>query len=332
MYRLLTRIGAALACALTTLALAACGGTGGPAAATTPSLPTEDVVGIWQASGETPDSGDWSAMNDKGIYVFYHFEQDGTFSIEGVIPGSGLVRTGTWKVDGEKVLINLPEQDSSAGAADGGDAESNAEAIADGKSQAIEDGEVTIDGDTLTTDAIGDGATITATRISEDDYNAALEKSKALGPQDVAVGQTVDTDAFSFTVSSISYQQEIYPSDTSGYYNYYTDQAGTTYLVASVTFTNKGTDAAVPGWSTSATLTVNGNNYQATPEVDGGNRTSQSYRVEAQQTSQMIIWAAVPDNVVNTGEVTLSWSLPKAASGLGQYYSANADNVTYRIK
>lgn len=331
MHKLVTRAFSAIITACAALALAACGGAGGPAAATTPSIPTEDVVGIWQASGETPDSGDWSAMNDKGLYVFYHFEQDGTFSIEAVIPGSGLVRTGTWKIDGEKVLISLPEQDSSASTGDGGDAESSAEAITDGKAQAIEDGEVTIDGDTLTTDALGQG-TITATRISEDDYNAAIEKSKALGPQDVAVGQTVDTDAFSFTVNSISYQQEIYPSDTSGYYNYYTDQAGTTYLVASVTFTNKGTDAAVPGWSTSATLTVNGNNYQATPEVDGGTQTSQSYRVEAQQTSQMIIWAAVPDNVVDTGEVTLSWSLPRAASGLGQYYSANGDNVTYRVK
>ena len=331
MNKLLSKIGAALVCAFATLALVACGGTGGPAPATTPSIPTEDVVGIWQVSDNTSGSSDWSAMAEKGIYTFYHFEQDGTFSIEGVIPGSSLVRTGTWKVDGEKVLISLPGQDSSASTGEDNGAESSAEAITDGKSQAIEDGEVTIDGDTLTTDAIGQ-STITAKRVSEDDYNAALEKSKALGPQDVAVGQTIDADAFSFTVNSISYQQEIYPSDTSGYYNYYTDQAGTTYLVASVTFTNKGSDAAVPGWSTSATLTVNGNNYRATPEVDGGNRTSQSYGVEAQQTSQMIIWAAVPDNVVNTGEVTLSWSLPRAASGLGQYYSANGDNVTYRVK
>ena len=330
MNKLLTRIGTALTCAFATLALVACGGTGGPAAATTPSIPTEDVVGIWQVSDNTSSSSDWSAMNDKGIFTFYHFEQDGTFTIEGVLPGTSHERTGTWKADGKKVLINLPEQDLSASTGDGGGA-SGTEAITDGTAQAIEDGEVTIDGDTLTTDAIGQGTT-TAKRISEDDYNAAKEKSKALGPQDVAVGQAVDTDAFSFTVDSISYEQEIYPSDTSGYYNYYKDQDGTTYLVASVTFTNKGTEAAAPGWSTKATLTVNGNNYQATPEVDGGTRVSQSYGVEAQQTKQMVIWAAVPDNVVDTGEVTLTWSLPRASSGLGQYYSANADNVTYRIK
>lgn len=299
----LLRIPLLLAFALSLLCLAGC----------SPSLQNEDVVGTWKTS-----AGDSAELEDQGIYTFYHFNDDGSFVLEGWVKGASTQRTGTWEIQDDKVIVNVPE----------GEAIETSTISAD--APAIENGEITIEDGTLTTNAIGNQE-VTGQKVSDEDYQAAVEDSKAKGPKSISVGTPVTTDLYTFTVDSIDYEDAIYPSDTSGYYTYFTDQAGSTYLVAHVTFKNESSEYMVPGYSLAATYSINGNNYDAGIELDAGTLYGKSYSVEAKDTASMIIYAVVPDEVVNSGATSLTLSVPKSIDYFQTYASYVTDPDQYVI-
>lgn len=277
------------------------------------NLQNEDVVGIWKTTSENSED-----LQEQGIYTFYHFNEDGTFTLDGWIQGSNLQRVGTWGIQDNKVIINVPE------------GESFDTGVISGDAPAIENGEITIEDNTLNTDAIGDQH-VTATKISEDDYNAAVEDSKAKGPKAISVGEAVETDLYSFTIDSIDYAEEIYPSDTSGYYYYMTDESGSSYLVARISFKNLSSDYMVPSYAIAANYSINGNNYNATVALDIDAKISQSYQVEAKDTASMVIYASVPDEVKNSGTTTLTISMPKSIDMFQTYASYVSDPQQYSI-
>lgn len=66
----------------------------------------------------------------------------------------------------------------------------------------------------------------------------------------------------------MSYVDEIYPSDTPGFYSYFAHQDGKSYLLARVTYTNIGTEYALPGYATEASFEIAGNKYSGKIEIN----------------------------------------------------------------
>ncbi len=56
----------------------------------------------------------------------------------------------------------------------------------------------------------------------------------------IALGEPVKADNYEFTLDKAELLDEIYPPDTSGFYNYYQDEKGSTYYVVTGTFKNLG--------------------------------------------------------------------------------------------
>lgn len=281
-----------------------------------PKLSDSDVVGTWNATQMSGDNSTSSAqdLNDKGLYVLYRFDEDHTFHMIGLVQGTEAVRDGSWEIKDGNVLINV--------AADG-----------EGtlKGDAISDGLIEISGSTLKTDAIGNGH-VEAEKVSDDELAQIYEKSKSFGPQQVSLGDEVAGDGYTFTLTSFDFKNEIYPSDTSGYYRYYMDESGKTYLCARAKITNTGTDYAAFCKATSAEFNVGGNKYSASIEQDINRGFWSMYTLDPKDTGSYIIYSSVPDSVKDSGDITLTWSFPKSSSRLQSYFSSSADNISYCLK
>ena len=273
-------------------------------------LSKEDVVGTYLLDG-----------SPEAVVAIYQLKDDGSFLMRIHAGDSSIERKGTFEVRDGKVYVNVPEGESGEINVMGTPTKVDVNAIVDA--------ELVIDGDTLTTDDIGKN-TVTAHRVSEDEYKKLVEKAASLAPKQVEVGEEVTADACTFTVNSFEFQDEVYPSDTSGYYTYWQDEPDASYLVADITYVNTGTDYHVPGYSTGALVYVGENKYQATVETDGGSRTSQSYSIDAKATGRVVIIASVPDAARDEGgDVKLYWVMPRDGSLLNTYFNSNNDNVTY---
>lgn len=292
----------------------------GLASCTAPSLPEEDVIGIWSTTESNGTSV--SDMNEKGIYVLYGFDEDGTFTMTALAQDQSLERKGTWEIDGDKVLVNVP--------AAGNATAENEEAIISLSADAIENAEITIEDGKLVTNDIGD-RTVTAERIDDARYQEILDHAASFAPQKISIGEQVAGNACTFAIDSLSYQDTILPSNTSGYYTYYDDQPNSTYLVARFNYTNTASDYAVIGYATSAVFEVGGNRYEASIELDNGTLFGKSYRLEAQQSGTGIIYASIPDSVKDSPDVTLTWSIPNDAQYMQTFYQNSFDSTDYQL-
>ncbi len=292
------------------------------AAAEEPALDPSEVSGYWVLNG--------GKGVDDGILTAYWFDENGTFVMKANVLGVTLDREGTYRIEGDKVYVNVPGGEGGhvdvpgggSGAADGIDVEI----------KAIEDGEVTIDGDVLSTRATSTkGELITANRISEEQYQEYFDQVSALGPKNIAVGEAVETPTVSFTVDSFSLVDEIYPSDTSGYYSYLSDEEGKTYLLAEVTFTNEGTEYCSPGYATEVMFNVGENTYNGVVEVDGGARFSQLYSVDPKETSVLYIHCSVPDAALDSGDIKMTWTVPSEQQYMNTYWKASFPHDTFIV-
>lgn len=222
---------------------------------------------------------------------------------------SKLEREGTYEIDGENLYISFPEgKGQSAGAI----------SIS---SKAVENAEAAIDGNTLTTNGLStkSGETITE-KTADDQYQEYVDRVVALGPKKLEVGETGTTNLATFAIDSLSYVDEIYPSDTSGFYSYFAHQDGKSYLLARVTYTNIGAEHALPGYATEASFEIAGNKYSGKTEIDAGPRFGSNYHVEAKDTATVAIYCLVPDSVKDSGETKLTWSIPTDQQYMKTYY------------
>lgn len=281
-----------------------------------PKLSDSDVVGTWNATQMAGDSAGSSAeeLNAKGLYVLYRFDDDHTFHMIGLVQGTETVRDGSWEINDDAVKINV-EADNSGSL----------------KADAIEDGVVEISGLTLETDSIG-GGHVEAEKVSDDQVAKIYEQSKSFGPKQVSLGEQVSGDGYTFTLTSFDFKDEIYPSDTSGYYRYYQDESGKTYLCARAKVTNDSSDYAGFCKATSAEFNVGGNKYSASVEQDINRGFWSMYTLDAKDTGSYIIYASIPDSVKDSSDITLTWSFPQSASRLQSYFSSSLDNVSYCLK
>lgn len=276
----------------------------GGCATATKSITEEDVIGTYNVTSIGDDA------NSKGLYTLYEFAEDGTFKMEGHAKDSSVERQGSWTLEDGKVLVNVPANESE-----------NAKEIKDAEVE-IADGE-------LSSDGIGDDP-VTAKKLTDDELKAINEDIASYAPKAFSVGEQVDSDYYSFTLQSFSWEDEIYPSDTSGYYRYQADEDGKTYLLAKVEYTNLDNEYAVPGYATKAEFQIEGNKYGGTIAVDGGRNFMQSYSVEAQATATLYIFASIPDSVKDSSDVSLIWSIPKSDQYFQTYWQSSFDSTTYK--
>lgn len=225
-----------------------------------------------------------------------------------------LERVGTYRIDGDKVFVDV--------------AGSSRSASVNGISwtiEAIENGEITIDGDTLTAKGVSaDGREITAKKITSEQYEEYVAKAEALGPKEIKLGEQVETDLASIKVDSFGYQTEIDPPDTSGYYRYYESTSGTKFLLAKITYTNKGTDYSIPGYAFNASFNVDGNNYSGEILFAADSTLGQSYRVEAKETRMLYAYCSVPNAVADAGGTAkMTLSIPKEQQCMSTYCQAS---------
>lgn len=268
------------------------------------------IDGYWMVESEATSE---DQSESEGIFTVYQFEGENTFRlIAHLYDSDPFVREGTYEIKNGKVYVSIPAlEDMQVG----GITYSGA---------AVENGEVSINNDTLTTTAIAaDGTQTTAKKITDEQYQEAVDAAAALGPQKIAIGETITTPTANFTVNSMSFVDEIYPSDMSGYYTYMTKQDGKSYLLAKVTYTNPATEYEVPGYATQASFSVDGNTYSANVEVDAGTRFGAMYRVEAKETATIYIYGLVPDSVKELGNVKLTWCIPSEQSYMTAYYRSS---------
>ena len=286
-------------------------------------IPREDVVGIWHII----ESGgsDAKAFEDAGMFFAFQFADDGTFTNSIIILDKSLDRVGTYEIRDGKIYVNLPEMEKIESKDDNAQLKSLS-------AKAIENAELTLDNGILTTNQFSDdGSSLKAEKITEKEYKKLKKKAAAMGPKAVKVGKEVKGDFYTFTVDSLEFVDEVYPSDTSGYYRYYQHQDGKSYLTAMVTYTNTGNEYAMPCYATEAAFSIGDNKYEASIEIDGGSNFSASYEVAAQDTAKIVICTAVPDKVKDSGDVKLVWSIPKDVGMMQTYHSYSKSNDEYIV-
>lgn len=282
---------------------------------------SEAVTGIWKVekSGGTDITANYE---DLGLAVFYIFDDDGTFTIRGLAMGSTIDRTGSWEVKDGQVVVNVPETKEQAD-------DASSSGITKLKGKAIEDATVTVEEGTLKVEI--NSQEMEAKEVTQGEYDEILKASKAKGPQEIALNQQIDNEGCSFTVTSLDFMEEIYPDDTSGYYQYYEDEAGSSYLVARVSATNTHNEYISLYWATDAYFTLDGNKYAAQVVVIDGSNMSQSISIDPQQTANLYIFASIPDSMKDAKSVELSWTFPKSGFLLNKYFNSSNDSTTYRL-
>lgn len=282
---------------------------------------SKTVTGIWKA--EKSGGTDLTALEDAGLAAFYIFDDDGTFTIRALVMGSTVDRTGSWEVKDGQVVVSVPEAKEQAG--DAGSSGIKLKLTG----PAIKDAAVTVEEGTLKVEI--NSQEMEAEEITQEEYDEIVKASEAKGPQEIALNQRVDNEGCSFTVTSLDFMEEIYPDDTSGYYQYYEDEAGSSYLVARVSVTNTHNEYIVPGWATNASFTLDGNKYGAQIVVIDGSNLSQSISIDPQQTVDLYIFASIPDSMKGAKSVKLSWTLPKSGDLLNKYFNSLNDSTTYEL-
>lgn len=133
--------------------------------------------------------------------------------------------------------------------------------------------------------------------------------------ESISLGQTVEADNYTFTLTNVEWTKELYPPDTSGGYNYYQEQPNKTYCVVKGTFQNTGSNAFDLGSTSLEFKNMNGKyNFSGSPEYAFYNAVGYSsignfYSIEPLTEVPVYLYASVPDEVANnfTGG-TMTWS------------------------
>ena len=155
--------------------------------------------------------------------------------------------------------------------------------------------------------------------------------SSSSGAKTFALGDTIATENYEITLSTAEWVDEIYPPDTSGYYRYYEDEEGKTYLVVKGSYKNLWTDYTEPHWATEATFVFNDKyNLKAQIEDIENGAMSTSYAIDPMETCEIYIWTSVSDEMKDSmTKAELVWNIPD--DNLSSFYRSSAHHDTYRI-
>lgn len=130
---------------------------------------------------------------------------------------------------------------------------------------------------------------------SETPSSGSLEATKP----SIEFGQKVVIDGIiEFTLDSCSWQDEIYPSDISGAYSYYSDEPDETYLVIRGSMTNlSGESYDVDSLQDSDILVNEKYSFSVSIEAEEPDGASFSRSTKPLQTVNLIIYAGISDGV-----------------------------------
>ena len=145
------------------------------------------------------------------------------------------------------------------------------------------------------------------------------------------MGDTIKTDNYEIVLSSVEWVDEIYPPDVSGYYSYYENEEGKTYIVMHGTYKNLWTDKTEPHWATSAKFVFN-DKYKIDAQIEVANdgRMSTVYPIDPVESSEIYVWASVSDEM--KGSMTsakLVWEIPR--DNFNTHYRSSDPHDTYEI-
>lgn len=115
----------------------------------------------------------------------------------------------------------------------------------------------------------------------------------------ITFGQkVVIDDVVEFTLESCSWQDEIYPSNTSSAYSYYSDEADETYLVIRGNMTNLSGESYDIDSLQDSDIVVNGKySFNIRVEAEEADGSSFSRSTKPLQTVNLIIYAGISDGV-----------------------------------
>lgn len=115
----------------------------------------------------------------------------------------------------------------------------------------------------------------------------------------IAFGQkVVIDDIVEFALESCSWQDEIYPSNTSSAYSYYSDEADETYLVIRGSMTNLSGESYDIDSLQDSNIVVNGKySFNVRVEAEEADGASFSRSTKPLQTVNLIIYAGISDGV-----------------------------------
>lgn len=281
-------------------------------------LEDSNLIGKWviQSTGDMQID----ELMELGTFSALEFKENNEAALIVHLRGTALERTGTYEIRNNHVVINVPEME----------AQSNGPLSISGK--AIVNGQISVEGDILTTYALAtDHAKTVAKKVTDEEYQDYIDQAAAKGPKSIGVGETISTDLVTLTLDSFEYQQEIYPPDTSGYYSYYADEASSTYLLAKFTYTNNGTDYSVPGQAWNASFNVDGNSYSGTILFAADSTMGSSYSVEAKETRAIYVYASIPDAVAGAGTATLTLDIPTEQNLMQTYYRSSFSHDSFTV-
>ena len=134
----------------------------------------------------------------------------------------------------------------------------------------------------------------------------------------ISIGQTIETEDYTFTLTNLEWVDEIYPPDTSGYYTYYQDEEGKKYCLITGTFKNTGGDLFDMGATKVAFKDMSGKyNFTGSAEYayDGGVGSNgldwidNFYGIDPLTEVPLYIFASISDEVAsNCTAGTLEWT------------------------
>lgn len=276
------------------------------------------VIGPWLVTSFMFDGqgANETAVNEirtQGTLYYGTFNEDGTFSM--IIHDFGRNKNpwnGTWSIDEEGLLTMTMEN-----------------------------------GVFLTTDDIGERMTLqlpSNVQTENGDFKLALKKltehelESEIAATDeitplVAMGDTVETSDYSFTLTSAKIVSEFYPPDTSGYYHYYEAPAGNKYYLVRGTFKNLGSTYADLKFGTEAVFSINDGEYQLGAEVAACRSDSSDfydYEVGPLDSVELYIFCEISDELADSvSSAELQWNF---ATSLDTYYDDSNCGARYAIE
>lgn len=281
------------------------------------ALNTQIVDGYWQIDSATVDSQVITQATildakKQGTLYYGKFNDDGTFVMYNHSYGQDKVLwPGTWVIDDDGVFTMTLEN-----------------------------------GIPFTTDTISDTLSLkipsniqtgnrawqlTLSKLTNDEIQAEIAAANEISPT-ITVGQPVETDEFSFEVTSAGFVNEFYPPDTSGYYSYYEASAGKQFYLVRGTFKNLGSTTANLRYATDAKLSFNGGQYELEPEIAGCRSDADDfydYSVGPLDSIEFFIFTEVSDELAaSTESAELYW---RFASPMDVYYNDSVCAHSYGI-
>lgn len=167
-------------------------------------------------------------------------------------------------------------------------------------------------------------------KLSDQQLAGAIAAADAISPA-IALGQTIETENYTFELTGAELMSEIYPPDTSSYYRYYEDMADSQYYVVRGTFKNTGSNFADLRYGTKATFTFNGE-YEIEGEVEACRSDSSdfdAYQMNPLETVQLYIYCTVPNEMAEQlDSIQMSWQF---ANDLTTFFDEANLSATYTL-